>query len=168
MWIRVAAALMLTAAGGAVGCNRAERLRYRTEICRQSEELFRVCQFHIRYDGADVYTMAGMLKRSDSFSRLSFLHLLPENFQSDLSFSAQWESALRIQQELPDDERDILARFGNILGSTDPEGQMKVIDALLDELSRLEERRTEEYLRKGRLYRSLGLLTGVLAAVLVM
>ena len=43
-----------------------------------------------------------------------------------------------------------------------------MIDALLDELSRLEERRTEEYLRKGRLYRSLGLLAGVLAAVLVM
>lgn len=168
MWIRIAAALMFTAAGGVFGFSRSEQLRSRTEICRQSGELLRVCQFHIRYDGADVYEMSAMLKRSDTFGRLTFLRHLPESFQPDISFFSQWESALAVQSELPDEERDILLRFGGLIGSTDPEGQIKSIDALLDELSRLEERRTEEYLRKGRLCRSLGLLTGILAAVLVM
>lgn len=168
MVIRVIAALMITAAGGALGCSRSERLRRRIEVCQQAEELLRVCGFHIRYDGADVYTLCRLLKASDSFGRLAFIRELPEEFIPDRSFSSSWSAALHTQPELPDDERGILTRFGGILGSTDPQGQAESIEALTEELTRLEERRTEEYLRKGKLYRSLGLLTGVLAAVLVL
>lgn len=168
MLIRVIAALLFTAAGGAFGCMRSEQLRRRTEVCHQAEELMRVCEFHIRYDGADVYALSGLLKNSGSFGRLSFIQGLPAEFEPEQSFSSSWSAALHTQPELPDDEREILTRFGSVLGSADTEGQIRQIEGLIGELERLEDRRMEEYLRKGKLYRSLGLLTGVLAAVLVL
>ena len=68
---------------------------------------------------------------------------------------------------LPEDEQRILLAFGEMIGTSDLQGQLTSISGFEAELDTLEKRRKEDFLRKGRLYRSAGTLFGVMAGILV-
>ena len=72
-----------------------------------------------------------------------------------------------MSQQMRSEERDILLRLGDILGKSDCSAQRSAIDAMNTELAEISSRRSEILLRKGRLYRSAGILFGIMAGILV-
>ena len=161
MFLKVIAAIMFSLAGAAIGFSKADRLREKLEICRETAMLVEKSAILIRYQGLSVYELSANLKNCSGLSSLSFIKALPENFY------AQWKSAVNSQTDIPDEERKLILRFGEILGTSDIEGQLASIESIKQELSALEKRRSDCFIQKGRLYRSVGTLFGVMTGILV-
>ena len=72
-----------------------------------------------------------------------------------------------MKQELPAEEREILAELGEMLGRTDIEGQLAELSVLEERVRCLENERRTVCSQKGRMYRSVGVLFGVMVGILV-
>ena len=71
------------------------------------------------------------------------------------------------QKNLGEDEKEILFRCGGIIGKSDAGGQIAMLGELQEKIRKIEEQRGETALKKGRLYRSVGLLFGIMAGIIV-
>lgn len=167
MIIRIIAAIMFAAAGAVGGFSRAERLKNDLEICRETGKMLRISAILIRFQGLDVYELSGHLQASSELCELTFLNKLPDRFSEGENFHDQWKSAVLSQENIPADEQRILLGFGNRIGTSDIQGQLTSISGFENDLEALEKRRREDFLRKGRLYRSTGTLFGIMAGILV-
>lgn len=163
--LRIAAALLFTAAGALIGIQFSEQLKSRRGLCREIGTMLRRSAVLIRSAGADVYRLSREL-RSCGFGELSFIEKLPERYSSGEDFHELWRKAAN-EQEVGGEERDIILRFGDILGTSDIEGQLSSIAVLESEIECLERQRTEEYRQKSRLYRAAGTLFGVMLGILI-
>lgn len=167
MMLRLISALLFTAAGTAAGVMLSQRLAKEREICRETGDLLRSTALQIRHRGADVYELSTGLKESRVLDSLTFLRFLPEKYKFGEDFHEMWRKALDGQRDIPIDERRILSRLGELLGTSDIEGQLSSIALLEDELMTVKERREENYRRRGKLFRSVGVLAGAMTGILV-
>ena len=164
--LRIFAALMFPAAGALAGSAVSLRLRERRELCRCIGLMLNNTAIMIRCTAADVYELTGRLRITPGLSALSFIGELPDRFEPGRDFHEVWSEALSAQ-EMPDEERQILSELGSALGRSDAEGQLSLIEGLNERLKRITSAREEAYDRKGRMYRSVGILFGVMAGILV-
>lgn len=167
MLLRLIAAVMFAAAGAVIGFSKAEGLRNDLELCRETGELLRMSAILIRFQGLDVYQLSARLKNSSDLHKLTFLNSLPEGFSEEENFHDLWKKAVSGQENIPEEERMILLNFGEIIGTSDIPGQMTSIEAIGAELSGIESRRRENFIRKSRLYRSTCTLFGIMAGILI-
>ena len=167
MMLRLISAILFTAAGATVGVMLSQRLANEREICRETGDLLRSTALQIRHRGADVYELSSGLKASRALSALTFVRYLPEKYQFGEDFHEMWKNALDSQSEIPDDERRILVRLGELLGTSDIAGQLSSIALLEDELMAVKDKREENYRRRGKLFRSVGVLAGAMTGILV-
>ncbi len=166
MMMRFVASAAFAAAGGIVGFAFAEKLRREQKLCALIVRLLQRTAFLVGYRCDDVYSVCAELRRDSELSALTFLESLPKSFESGENFRICWENAVR-SAGFADDEEDVLLKLGNIIGRSDSESQVDSIRWLERTLSETEKKRSEAYLRKGRLYRSVGLLFGVMVGILV-
>ena len=166
MLLRLTAALMFVSAGGMIGMHFSYKLKLRREVCREIEYLLRCCEIYIRCNAMNVYEITGHLCRDPELSHLDFISRLPEEFSEGINFHDEWRRALA-SQEMPQEERQILAEFGDILGTSDISGQLSSIASLSERIRQLEAQRREICLKKSRMYRSIGVLFGVMVGILV-
>ncbi|MBR3759601.1 MAG: stage III sporulation protein AB [Ruminococcus sp.] len=167
MLLRIIAAFMFAAAGAVSGFSKADKLRNDLELCRETGELLRISAINIRFQALDVYELSGRLKASSELCGLTFLKKLPDFFSEGENFHDQWKSSVLLQGNIPDDEQRILLGFGDMIGTSDIQGQLSSISSYEAEIEALERKRREDFLRKGRLYRSAGTLFGVMAGILI-
>ncbi|MDO4862741.1 MAG: stage III sporulation protein AB [Ruminococcus sp.] len=166
MLLRLAASAAFAVAGGMVGFALADKLRREQRLCAVIGCLLRRAAFLVGYRCDDVYAVCAELKRDSELAPLTFLQSLPESYESGADFRDCWEKAVK-SQRYGSEEEAVLLRLGNIIGRSDSASQLDSIRALEVTLGEVEARRRENYLRKGRLYRSVGLLFGVMAGILV-
>lgn len=167
MILRIFSALILTLAGGLAGFSMADRLSESRKICIEIGHLFRQTAFFITYRQDDIYAICRKLKSDGELKHLTFLQSLPDCYNTGEDFRILWSNALESQKNLGTEESALLTHFGSILGKSDAESQAESISAFQKELDRITEIRTENLLKKGRLYRSAGLLFGVMAGIMV-
>lgn len=166
MLVKLTASIFFITIGGVVGFSLADKLRSERRICNELAHLLQRTSFLIGYRADDVYSVCSELKRDSELRGLSFLGALPERFEVGSDFRKCWNEAVS-SQSFQSEERDILLRLGAVLGKSDRQSQVESIRQLQTELAALTEKRSSDYLRKGRLYRSVGLLFGVMAGILV-
>ena len=164
--LRFIASATFAVAGGMVGFALADKLRREQRLCTVIGCLLRRTAFLVGYRCDDVYAVCAELKRDSELSPLTFVQLLPESYEGGTDFRAFWENAVK-SEDFCSDEEEILLRLGTVIGRSDSASQLDSIRALEVSLAEVETRRRESYLRKGRLYRSVGLLFGVMAGILV-
>lgn len=165
--LRLLAAVIFTAVGGMIGGAMSEKLRMSRRRCGCISALIRRLNFLIGFRSDDVYSVCRQLKSDPELGLLKFVECLPTEFSPDVDFRYCWRSAVESQPDLEKDEVGILLRIGGILGKSDVQGQRTGLDELQRELDRMTEVRAAELAKKGRLYRSAGLLMGAMAGILV-
>ena len=165
--LRIIAAIIFISAGTIAGASRAYTLKYKLEICQSIKIMLREITLYIRSTGADVYRIVSELKKIKSLESLLFIEELPTEFEPDSDFRSKWRKAVNAQTDLPDEEKKILLSLGDIIGTSDIEGQMTAINGLQSELDAIEQTRRDMLIKKGKLYRSVGMLFGVMAGILV-
>jgi len=167
MLFRIISAIMFSVAGGVAGISFSERLKNELELCRNIREMLLTSAVIIRCRADDVYTIGSELKHDKSLEKLTFLQKVPENYNPERSFREIWTDAVNSQKNLPEDVKRILLEFGATLGQSDIEGQLVSIGALGESAEILEKKYSEMYSQKGRLYRSVGMLFGVMVGILI-
>ncbi len=164
--LRIMAAIAFAAAGGAAGFSMAARLRREQRVCAAICCLLERTAFLVGYRGDDVFSVFSELRRDPELTPLTFLRSLPESYAPGADLREKWRDLVR-SQGLGEDECELLLRLGSIIGRSDCASQLDSIRQLRESAAELERRRDEVCRQKSRLYRSVGLLFGVMAAILV-
>ncbi len=165
--IKLLGALCFVFAGAIYGAEKSSSLKNKCTGCREIRSLIVKISILIRYRGLNVYEIVRELKASSDIVNLSFIENLPSEFKAGSDFHKLWCTAVENDISIGKDESKILCKFGNVLGTSDIEGQLLSIESILEELKNIEQIRQDEYRRKGKLYRSLGVLFGVMTGILL-
>lgn len=166
MIFRVIAVAFIILCGAFIGIDRSEELKKRISLCDEIKKLFGICENMIRSSGADVYRLVSRLKQEE-FRILLFIYELPEAYSPDTELRDLWERSVSELKDLPHEEKHLITEFGRYLGTTDIIGQVSLIGSHSELISQLREQRAEEYRRKGRLYRSVGLMAGLMIGIII-
>ncbi len=167
MLIKILSAVAATVIGGVIGAAQADKLSESRKNCTEIGEMLHRTVFAIEYRSDDVYAICRRLKADSDLSRLTFLKELPEGYVCGQDFREMWDRAVISQKNLGEDEKEILFRCGGIIGKSDAGGQIAMLGELQEKIRKIEEQRGETALKKGRLYRSAGLLFGIMAGIIV-
>lgn len=168
MIFRVAAALAFTAVGAVIGFSLADRLRSVRKTCGAVGHMFQSAAFLIGTRHEDVYGICRHFKNDDELKCLTSLKFLPDKYIAGEDFHELWYRAIETETNVGKEEKELLYRFGAMLGKSDSDAQIGEIRALLLELDSISGMRRDDLLKKGRLYRIAGLLFGVMAGILVL
>lgn len=156
--------ILLSGAFYGMGCS--EKLKRRVEFCTEAEKMMQLSEIMIRSCGTNVYDLVGRLK-AEGYSNLDFLDKVSEEYSADEEFRESWRTAVTGLRNIGDEEKRALVEFGNFLGSTDISGQLSGIALQSELMHGIYERRQADYQKKGRLYRSLGVLAGLTVGIIV-
>ena len=166
MLIRILAAAMFTAAGCFAGITFSDKLRSQQKVCEVLIYLLQRVKFLVCYRCDDIYEVCKSLRADDEMKLFSFVDRLPDSYVHNCDFRSIWENEVRLEN-IPEKETDILLQLGNVLGRSDRKSQSAAIDQLLKEAEALSVLRRENYIKKSGLYRSAGLLMGLMAGIIV-
>ena len=121
----------------------------------------------LRYRSATVYEIAETLCNDERFAGLDFLKEL--KFSAENSFQESWCRAVEknIPRGLKKSDCELLINIGRKLGTSDLEGQLGAVKLRQAETAAAVSSAEEEYSRKAKLYRTLGVLTGVFIAIML-
>ncbi len=121
----------------------------------------------LKYRSATVYEIVNSLNEDERFGELYFLKEL--NFSPERSFRQCWCDAVEknIPYGLRKSDVELLMNIGKKLGTSDIEGQLGAVRHRQAEIEAAISEAEKEYLRKAKLYRSLGVLTGVFIAIML-
>lgn len=163
----IGAFFCLFAVGTVIGASLSDRLRILRNYDRSLMTMMNQISVMIRYQALDVYEITTALRQLPACAELHFLKLLPAQYEPSQDFHQVWKEAVQSDKMLGNEETGLLLEFGCSFGMSDAEGQLSSLEAALASLSVIEKRRSEEYAKKGKLYRSVGMLFGVMAGIIV-
>lgn len=150
-----------------IGLNASNKLKNYRNSCRRLIEIVNSIAVMIRYKQMTFYEIAGELKTQSDLSQMQFVRYLPTSYNGIKSFSEEWEYSARHDCEIGEEEKNLLCGLASKLGTTDTSGQLSSLELLNEQLKKIEIRRNDEYSRKGKLYRSIGLLAGIMIGIVV-
>lgn len=167
MILKIVGFIMIAFCGGMIGNYHSYRLKKLKESCYESVQIIQKISTLIRYRELNVYEIAAELQREGGYRNTEFIQSLPCEYRSGENFRLMWDKAIDEDSNLGETESSLLKGFGEELGTSDTEGQLMLLEAIRARLSEIQQQRSEEYHTKGRLYRSVGILSGVMAAILI-
>ncbi|MBP5430925.1 stage III sporulation protein AB [Ruminococcus sp.] len=165
MLIRISAVILIILGGAFFGADRSEKLKKRVDLCRDIEKMLYICEYSIKSNDEDVYGITKRIEGAD-LRGLCFIKNIPLSYNAGANFRTDWERAV-FKSQIPDEEKNILIEFGAVLGTSDTERQLRTISAFINEVHALFEQRHSEYMKKGKLYRTLGMLTGIMIGIII-
>lgn len=107
------------------------------------------------------------LSGSDELGRI--MAAMAEELEKSTSMDASFcmEAVLQ-KHEISKDCKELLSRLGNSLGSFDLEGQLRQLDAVIQEGQRRLQTHTDELQKRVKNYQTLGLCAGAALAILLL
>lgn len=111
-----------------------------------------------------------ILKKVSKINNFAFIFKTTASFEKSIPVSVRWEKAVLTDSpllNLKKEDSEILIMFGHELGMTDREGQLKIIDNLLSNLDTLITDAKEEYDKKSKLQKGLGISLGLFAIIIL-
>ena len=166
MLLKISAGVLFVLGGFFCGLNMSDKLKRRVVFCRECEKLLNVCEYMVRSNNSDVYGIIRHLKE-ERFRCLGFIEKLPECYSPEDDLRQIWKNAVLSDRFFDADERDILNDLGDLLGSTDLDGQLRGMDDIRSCIKSISAERIDCYRKKGRLYRSIGVLSGVSLGIII-
>ena len=122
----------------------------------------------IRYFASPTDVIIAKLGSSSDYKNLRVFGICRKSLEKTRDFSQAWDSAIeQAEPYLSIDKGDVeaLKRFGGTFGTTDADGQTANCERYCELLRRRLESARDDKAKRGRMYSSLGVLTGVFFAV---
>ena len=166
MFLKISAGVLFVIGGFFCGLNLSDKLKRKVLFCRECEKMLNVCEYMVRASNSDVYGIVRHLKE-ENYSCLRFIYILPECYSPEDDFRQVWKNAVMSDRSFDIEEQEILNGIGELLGSTDIEGQLRGISDIRSVINSINAERIGVYRQKGRLYRSVGVLIGVTLGIMV-
>ena len=159
--------VLVASACAGVGFLAAGRLRRETKAMEQLIVMLDSAAAYIRCQSPELCDLLRLLAE-DCGGVFRFPAEVSRCLMPGVPPAGLWCEAVRRDPAVPAAAADILCSLGSVLGTTDKAGQLAALDLHRDRLLQAAGECRERSLRQGKLYRSLGLLGGTLAAVLLL
>jgi len=160
--LKIITALFSIVAGTAAGLYFSYRLKKREESLNELTRALQEMALLIRYRTLPVNELFTEL------SRYEFIRNVGEVSKTDgTDFRRGWVTATDQLAELENGERSIIKSVGLSLGTSDVEGQLSMLEVNAKLLEKYGNEAREQYMKKGKLYRSFGVLAGIFIAILI-
>jgi stage III sporulation protein AB len=145
--------------GTVTGLYFSYRLKIREESLRELTQVLREMALLIRHRALPVKDLF------EELSRYDFIGSVNNAIGAD--FRGNWLTVTDELTELAESERSIIKSVGLSLGTSDVQGQLSMLEVNAQLLAKHGDEAHEQYNKKGKLYRSCGLLAGLFLAVLI-
>lgn len=157
--------IIVVLACSGIGLNASNKLKIYRNNCRQLIEMMNAICTMIRYRNMNFYEISKELKCQKGLRELEFVKRLPTEYNGITTFKQEWENSLSADSDIGEDEKELLCTLGSELGTSDAEGQISAFELTANQLKVIEKKRCEEYYKKGKLYRSIGVLAGIMVGI---
>lgn len=158
---------VITAAFGAVvGLYFSLRLKEREKVMSEVMLLIKELTVQIRYTNSEIGEMLRAAARNEAYERLLFVALCGDEENGD-NFHVKWNEGVKNQPFLTLRDREVLTALGGRLGETDRDGQITFLEMTEELVKGQREQASADYLNKGKLYRSVGILCGLAVGIMV-
>lgn len=149
-----------------LGSYFSRRLKFRCVFLKNISYMLEDISLMIEYDAAEVGDIIKRLCSNKRYEELDFLKALQSKKESD--FSYLWEKSVSEKNYdfLTDEEIELIKDIGRKLGKTDICGQLNTIKYEKSQLEKMLKNAEDDFMAKGKLYRSLGVLCGAFIAIL--
>ncbi|GEM_PF-3861912 len=165
--IKMIAAILVSVIGYLVGQNYAEHLRNKVSVLEKFILMVDKTEYLVRNNALDLYEIFDLLRKNVSLKGIKLIRCFPETFDPDTDIRKQMHTLIEKDFELSAEERELLHRFADQIGSSDQEGQAVFLSGLRAELVQLRDSRRAEFHEKSRLFKAVGLLCGAMAGILI-
>jgi stage III sporulation protein AB len=149
--------------GTLAGIYKSSKLRKREETLSGFIMLLGEIETMIQYRALPVEQII-----SETAERYTFSETVKGYIKQGLNHRQAWTEATETLTELPVYDKTLLVSFGANLGGSDISGQTALIKSTVHMLTRQLELATEEYNKKGKVYRTVGMLIGLLIAIITL
>lgn len=122
----------------------------------------------IRFNGMTVAELVNVSAEKNLYSEIDFLKKISYRSNDEYDIHSIWKEETEKSQFLKSDEREIMLMFGEMLGTSDISSQISSIEFYRKKLEYLHTLLQKEYESKGRMYCSVGLLSGITAGILLL
>lgn len=159
--------LLVVCCCAGLGVMQAMRLR---QTCRNLEQLCRMLRelsVQMAFRSLTVQELLEQLCRESAYAAFQFPVTVCSGLEQGLPLSEAWESGLAQDSAVPEAARKLLLPLGDELGASDLEGQRATLSQYRQQLEPYTAEAGEKCRQKQRLYCSLGILGGFLAAILL-
>lgn len=160
-------AIIIAAFGGSIGMFFSFKLKEREKTMSLALLLIKELAVQIRYTNAEIGEILLSATQKDEYNALLFIkECVKTNKNGD--YHLLWREGVKKQPFLTVKDRDLLNSLGDSLGQTDTEGQLSFLEMYEELVKRRIEEASTEYADRGRVYRSVGLLCGLAAGIMVL
>lgn len=170
--MKLLGAVMIVASGALLGYGQARRLRERPAELRRFIMLLQQLETEIEYGFTPLPEALYKLSRQTRAALADLLADIAEQLRSGTGVTVDEAWRRGIGRHWPrlsmnKDDREIIARLGSVLGTTDREDQLKHLRLTVGLLAARESEAAEERRRYEKMWKTLGLLGGALIAVIL-
>ena len=166
--LKTTGCIVLVVCGTLMGLKFSERLKKRVKLLELTVRMINEIALQIRYSSPTVFELLDDLCNNPAYSELKYLIRIKEKRVCGKSFSEVWNDGLSDVKEndFTAEDYSVISEIGEELGRSDTDGQLTALALIKDKLLILRDNSAAEYEKKGKLYRTLGLLSGICVAIL--
>lgn len=159
--------VILAVFGTAVGIYFSFRLKERERVMSAALLFIKELAVRIRYTNAEIGEMLRTAADNEEYGRLIFISCCTDIGEGG-NFHGKWKEGVKSQPYLTARDRELLTALGERLGETDCDGQLSFLEMTEELIKGQREQAAADYTNKGKLYRSVGLLCGLAAGIMLL
>jgi len=167
MLAKIIGMIMITAASSMCGAAASSGLSERKKRIRLIVLMTEKISSLIEYRALRTSEILRDLSDDASFSELGFISRAVCELGSGVSFSDAWKKSVEHDPDLSEEEKSYLIRMGRSLGKSGVKGQVSFLEIHRNEAESMLKAAECEYMEKGKLYRSFGVLAGAFISVML-
>lgn len=164
--MNIVLSLLMTAFGTAAGMYFSFRLKEREKVMSEVMLLIKELSVQIRYTNSEIGEMLRAAAHNEAYKRLLFVVLCADT-EVGGNFHGKWNEGVNNQPYLTLRDKELLTALGNRLGETDCDGQLSFLEMTEELIRGQREQAAADFSNKGKLYRSVGILCGLAAGIMV-
>jgi len=111
-----------------------------------------------------------MLEKLKRNKELNFIDECIKRYEDGEQFSQAWSDSVHKSPSLnalQKGDKEILKAFGNVLGTTDLNGQLNICSFYISQIKEKQNDAKERFKTYGRLYSAMGILSGAAVAIIL-
>ncbi len=151
-----------------IGLYASRQMRTRLKQTEQLVALLNDFSAHIRYQCTPLEELLYLFAKHPNYCDFSFLEQVSEGFSAETPPCTLWKNAVDADTAIVPKAKEILGTLGNVLGTTDMQGQLATLELHRGRMELLVIELKESCYKKGELYSRLGVLLGAMLAVMLL
>ncbi len=149
-----------------IGISISEKLKKRMIELESINYLLEEISLLIKHRALTVFEIIDYLKSNEQIKELEFIN----NFiyKDNTPFYILWDKSIdNSNLSMKEYDLKLLKSFGKSLGTSNTDGQISIIQIFKQDFKNLYSNALKEYEKKSKLYRSLGILCGMLFSIVI-